>query len=113
MASLGVARYDIEVAHYRGFELTWVVKKAYERLERPDTDIQAEIHEHKIAKPFTPADYRVVLVKNLKLIECLNLASVDWQRVERSLPGARAVELDLDADGTDMSFRKWVVPFLT
>ena len=113
LADIGVARYDIEVASYRKIDLTWVVRKAYEKLEREDKDILTEIEEHEVAKKLTVDCYREMLIKNLKYIEQLDLAKVDWERVERSYTGASTVELDIERDGRDMSFFTYVVPFLT
>jgi len=110
LSSIGVAAYDIEIASVRQMDLTKVVEAAYERLDRTDHEIQNEINDqhedkiHKSLKDFTVDNYRTVLVKNLKYIEQLGLAEVDWGMVERSVPNARSVELDLETDTTDASF---------
>ncbi len=117
LASLGVARYDIEIAHYRGIPLDWVVGKAYAKLERPNEDIQGEIDENKQRNPCMRADfsvdmYRTMLVKDLRYIEMLGRAAVDWQRVERAFPDALSVELNLREDSHDGSFLENIPPFL-
>lgn len=112
LADLGVARYDIEIAAHRGIPLYWVARKAYERLERDDADIAKEISEHEVADKLTVDEYRTMLVKNLKYIECLNLACIDWKRVNVSFDGASEIELDIDKDGRDMSFLTYIAPFL-
>lgn len=103
LASFGVARYDIEVAHYRKMSLEWVCKKIYQCLERTDQDIWNEIHEHGCSE-FTHNDYRIVLIKNLLLIEQLECAQIDWERVGRIFPEYIAISLNLSADTHDASF---------
>lgn len=116
LRSLGIARWDIEIAQYRGIPLDWVVKKAYEKLERTDADIQEEIDLHSkdsgVTGEFTVTGYKTVLVKNLRFIEQVGLAKIDWERVERAFPGAFHITVDPETDSKDGSFKKLVVPFL-
>lgn len=110
LVSYGVARYDIEVAHYRDMSLEWVCKKIYECLERTDQDIWNEIREHQCSE-FTPHDYRIVLIKNLLFIERLQCAQIDWDRVERSFPEYQAISLNLSTDSHDASFYKTTLKY--
>ncbi len=71
-----MARYDIELAAYRGIRLDWVSVK----------------------------HYRIIVAQTLKYIEQFGLASIDWDRVERNLPRASKVEFDLDRDPNDGQF---------
>lgn len=112
LESLGVARHDIEIAKYRWINLSWVCKKAYEKLERTDEDILQEIQDHKCKPEFGVYNYREILVKNLKFIEQCRLATIDWDRVLRSFPDANSVILNIDNDTRDSSFKKTVVPLL-
>ncbi len=82
----------------------------YQKLERTDLDTAEEIETQQsssdIYPDFSANDYRIVLIKNLKYIESLRLATVDWPRVERTFPSAQLVAVDLDADTNDSSFFK-------
>lgn len=111
LANLGVARYDLEVAKYRNMSVDWVVQQAYKKLERDDADILTEIKEHKVADKLTVAGYRTMLVKNLKYIRQLGLATIDWERVNKSI-NSLEIASEIEQDSHDMSFRKDVVPFL-
>lgn len=115
-ALLGVARYDIELALYRGIQLDWVVRKAYERLEEdeatthqrfvPDTK-DSDFWEGSTRLFFQFGDiraYREMIVKNLIYIEELRRASVDWVRVNAALPEADSVTLVLFRDSRDQPF---------
>jgi len=114
LACTGVARYDLEVAAYRGIELDWVVQKAHQNLERPDADIREEISCSAPRSRFaangqlTVHEYRALLTKNLKYIERLALAVIDWARMERSFPEASQVALDVTRDTADSSFFAYV-----
>ena len=108
-AYYGMARYDVEIAAYRGMHLDWVVKEAYENLERDDADIQYDINKDArvitgIVRNFSVTHYRIIVVQTLKYIEQFGLASIDWDRVERSLLRASKVEFDLDRDSGDDQF---------
>jgi len=109
----GVARYDIELAMYREIPLDWVVEKAYQKIERPDEDIQTEINEEvlNIKKPSEQVhyihnleDYKTMIVKNLIYIEQLGRAPIDWDRVNASFPQASNVKLDIDKDTKEGRF---------
>ena len=108
MFTLGVALYDIEIAKYRSFDLTWVVQQAYLLVERSNQaiikEIQTQFYHTEDARSFSASDYRTIMVKNLKLIESYGLAQVDWDRVEKSQPGARKMSLNLQQDTQDLSF---------
>lgn len=100
--SLGIAKYDIDVAKRRGFDLDWVTLQIYERLERTDQSINDDIERLLFGVPdFSAADYRLVLVKNLKYIEDRQVSVIDWQRVEKSFPNARHVTYDFSKDVGD------------
>ncbi len=106
--SLGVPRYDIEIAAYRGIELAWVVEQIYKKLERSDADIESEIsspeaRDNRLTS-FGPNAYRQVLVKTLKFIDSKSLAVVDWPRVIASYPTAMEEPLDIEIDSRDVSF---------
>ena len=108
-AYYGMARYDIEIAAYRGIPLDWVVKKAYENLERYDSDIQYDINKDArvitgIVRNFSVMHYRIIVVQTIKYIEQFGLASIDWDRVEKSLPGASNIKFDLERDSRDNQF---------
>ncbi len=110
--SFGIPRWDLEIARYRWFNVKWIVKKIYEKIERSDSDIINEItnqiinEDKKILLPneFTPKEYRVTLVKTLRLMIDLGLISVDsvdWQRVELSLHGATQIVYVLSKDSRE------------
>jgi len=100
--SLGIAKYDIDVAKRRGFDLDWVTLKIYEKLERSDQSIKDDIERLLYGvTDFSPTDYRKVLVKNLKYIEDSQISVIDWNRVEKSFPNARQVTYDLLKDVGD------------
>lgn len=108
-AYYGMARYDVEIAAYRGIPLDWVVKKAYENLERDDADIQHDIDSDarvwiRQVRNFTVEHYRIIAVQTLKYMEQFGLTSIDWIRVEKSLPGASEVQFDLERDSRDDKF---------
>lgn len=108
----GVARWDIELAAYRGLDLKWAVGKIYDFLERPDDEIELQAshsgnldaYNLKERPPITALEYRIGLVRNLLFMEQLGMADIDWKRVTRSLTSARSVELNLD--GASESFFK-------
>lgn len=92
LMTLGIPRYDIEVAALRGIQLDWVVQKAYEKLARPEAETKGED---------TIERYKQMIVKTLLYIEKLGLATIDWKRVSMLYPKARKIRLDLPADGHD------------
>ena len=121
LALVGIPRYDLEVAKYRGFNLNSVVHKAYELLERSDKDIQQEtrnipetLNDEEIPHyvqyvahndgPFTIEQYHIKLVKTLRYIENLNLAPINWQRVAKSVPNYKTIHLNLERDSNDQPF---------
>jgi hypothetical protein len=115
LRDLGVAVFDIELARFRNFEIAWVVRKIYEKLERQDPEIVSEIKEHgknQIKNPlydikdFGIVEYRTMLIKNLLFIESLYGIEIDWNRIEIVFPNARKVRLDIKVDTTDASFKK-------
>lgn len=104
----GVARYDIEVACYRGIDLSNVVEKAYGRIEMEDKDIYLAISRNSCLIDEYAAEaatrYRTAIVKNLKYIELLGLAKVNWERVRTTVPNTDNIELNLERDSKDTSF---------
>jgi hypothetical protein len=119
ISDLGVARWDIELAAYRGIPLDWVVKKAYQYLEEDDETIRQKIFagnprclplpEDSVFRRLdlddkSPSLYRVYVVKNLIYVDQLGLASVDWDRVELAVVGARQVDLDIEKDSREGPF---------
>lgn len=115
LRDLGVAVFDIELAKFKNFDIGWVVRKIYEKLERQDDDISREIEEHGKGfvsnplyeiKDFGVAEYRTMLIKNLLFIDSLYTIKIDWNRIEIVFPNAREVRLDIKRDTTDRSFTK-------
>ena len=107
LLGIGVPRYDIGICRYREIELGWVVRKAYERLEISDSELEGEIDKEKDRfLPFgrTVEDYRKMLVKKLKYIEMHGLAIIDWSRVKKSYEGANSIIVKIVSDTTDSSF---------
>jgi len=110
LASVGVPRYDLELVLFRktyvgeDMDLTWVVNKVYEKLERKDPDI--------FRKDDSTMFYVTKVIKNLLYIELLELASVDWDRVESIFPRASNIDLDIDKDSNDPPFLKDGVPLI-
>jgi hypothetical protein len=111
----GIPRFDVELAEARGFNLGWVVHKAIQRLEQADdlvaglppiTEIQKSVF--KINRLPTATEYRVLLARTLALIDNYNLASVDWERVENIIPGARVHLTHPELQRTGNRFpRRW------
>ena len=106
-AEFGVARFDIEVAARRKFDLGWVVRKAYGRLERSHNDIRTEIIQ-TVCPAYSVDMYRTVLVKTLKFIAQLGLADVDWSRVKKTVPNADEITLDINRDANDESLADYL-----
>ena len=103
MRMWGIARYDIEKCKELSIPVVWMVERIYEKLEKPDSDIQAEIDKARLHGKFTFDDYRATLVKNLIYIEQLGLAYVDWFRVRKAFKDAFSIQLDLRRDDRDPS----------
>lgn len=108
LRGLGVALFDIEIAAYKGFDMSYVVERAWARILRTDVEIQNEIDgQTKVdgsKDVFTPDDYRTVLIKNLKLIQIFDGASVDLNSLLRLYPHLAAIPIDLKRDTRDGSF---------
>lgn len=103
----GIPRYEMGICSYRNIDLSWVVERAYEKLETPNQELQAQIDREKDrCLPFgrTVEDYKTMLVKTLKYIEIRELATVDWTRVETSFRGANSVKVNIVSNTTDSSF---------
>lgn len=108
----GIARYDIELAFYRGVDLNWVVEEAYKKLERENEVIQREI-EQKIpgagiipGHDFSIDDYKTIIIKNLQLIAKLGLGSVNVNRLKTIFPGVYGIEVDIVNGTRDEHFLK-------
>lgn len=113
LADLGVPRYDIELSESRGFNLEWVAKKAYERLEEPPQTTAARFSSDEYWKrrnlyfAFGDIDgYRIMIVRSLLYIDQLGLAQVNWDRVKQVVPNVTEINLDLDRDSTEGPFQK-------
>ncbi|MCB0356018.1 MAG: hypothetical protein KDD40_03370 [Bdellovibrionales bacterium] len=110
LRSLGVARWDLEILKYRGFSPTWVIQKIYEKLKQSEDVIWNEITEHAKSDDvpldeFTPKDYRVVLVKNLLLIQKMwSDIKIDWELVDQYVPQSKDIVLNIKQDTNDGSF---------
>lgn len=108
----GVARYDIELAFYRGFDLNWVVEEAYKKLEREDEKIQKEINESIPGAGIIPGhnfsidDYKTIIIKDLQLIAKLGLGNVDVDRLRVIFPRVNEIEVDIVNDTRDDRFLK-------
>jgi hypothetical protein len=104
----GVARFDIEVAQVRGFDLDSVVRKAVQKLRRHDDEILAEFKASTGNTPvkLTVQDYRVQLVRNLRYIEQLQLSHVPWGAVEELVPESRTMPFDVATHARELSFRQ-------
>lgn len=101
---LGIPRFDIEVAAYRGIELGWVVRKAYEKLERPDHEIKAE-RDRFMDYSFVSVDnYKEMIIKTLLYIEQKELATIDWERAKKSFGKATEIKLNVDEDSNEGPF---------
>ena len=104
----GVPQQDLQVmsllreiypVEYPKHGMNWMVNAIIERLEgdlRP-----GEVY---IGWGKGTYDYETVLVKMLKSIEGLELAEVDWHRVEQVFPGANRVALDWNNDSIFADF---------
>jgi hypothetical protein len=111
LMSIGVPRYDIEVAAVRGMGLGWVVKRAVEKMAQPDGAIRAELgsfaHDgNEVFGPIDETTYRLMLAKSIRFIDTMRLAKVPWAQVNDVYPEASSVPLDLSKDTTDVSFIK-------
>lgn len=119
IADLGVARYDIDLAAYRGFKLDWVVKQAYKRLEESPEMTERRFVASSLLwgvrlrpgkdRYFEYGDmegYKKMLVKTLRHIDEQGLASVDWNRVALSVANLEEITLDIDRDSIERPFRE-------
>lgn len=121
LAGYGVAKYDIEIACVRMFSLSEVVLAAYQILEESDDELRARVEKERtiylgLCRSYETAfqklglDYRdlnahkTIIIKNLKYIEQLGLAEINWRRVIGAVPDGLSITLDLDRDTTDVSF---------
>ncbi len=116
LAAYGVPRGDLEILAYRkaqglpGFDAKWVVTRTYHFLESNQPVQGIRIFTSITISPFTKdggftvSDYHHMLVKTLKYIEQLGLAEVDWGRVEKVVPNARSIPLNLAEDSVDDGF---------
>lgn len=100
--SLGVPLYDIEVASVRGMKLDLVVAEIMKRIARKDPEIALEMNREGASA--SVSEYKINLVKTLRLIERHKLAKIDWDSVETSFAGASNVEIDPSRDFRDKSF---------
>ena len=104
LAHIGVPLYDIEIAEYRKIGLGRVVKRAYENLLRSDDDIQAEIDDQEVTDDLSVEEYRLRLVKSIRVIADKGMAIVPWDKIDAVYPDASQVTVDLDTDAHDVSF---------
>lgn len=103
LTSIGIPIYDIEIAEARGFDLDWVVAKALDRLGvtfEADSGFPDRIPLEQ---------YQVALAKTLRVIHDRGLAEVEWEEVDKMMPGASALAADLSRDTTDISFAAYRV----
>lgn len=113
---LGIARFDIDLAHLLGFRLNSVVEAGYTRLEKgwPNYDFKPETAQKfesisvfaKQGIRWTEQNCQVFIVKNLRYIQQLGLGQVDWDRIRRSTPNADNISLDIDRDANDPAIPK-------
>lgn len=116
LARLGIPRFDIELAQFRGFDLNWVAKKVYERLEEPTKTtairfrLLRKFHNTCVdgRDPYFAfgdvAGYRRMLVRSLMYIEQLGLAPINWDRVRQAVPALDEINLDLERDSSEGPF---------
>lgn len=118
MADFGVARYDIDLAKYRGFNLDWVVSQAYKRLEESPEMTKRRFGAYRLwgttsmknkERYFEYEDiegYKEMLVKTLRHIaeQGLTTVPVDWNRVALSVPNLEGITLDIERDSRERPF---------
>jgi hypothetical protein len=108
LRDFGIALYDVEMAAYRGFRLQAMVDEALRLIARSDEDILEEIRSHaqhdRIRGEFSIDEYRLVLIKNIKLAEIFDRIQYDPAELEKFFPGASSVRVDFKKDSRDGSF---------
>lgn len=96
MKLLGVPRYDIELAEYRGFKLQDVIEESIIFLERNPLFI--------LNQSFRGFEIREVISRTLHYIEEKDLGKVNWDIVNNLIPNTRVYGFSIEDMSSDVPF---------